>query len=655
VTASFVVALAMAATWLIVGASSPAGAEPTPSGAPDSASQSATIVAAARTQLGRPYCFAGGDIHGPTAGHDAACPAGTLGMDCSGLALYAVYQATGILLPHYSITQYTDAAAYHGVPVAKADLLPGDLVFFVGADGPSPGHVGIYIGNGLMIDAQQSGVPVAVHPLQRDYVGAVRYWTGSPTAPISAPTSLPTTPSDATVHVVKASSGRSCTGYYSDSVPPATIRVLQYATHDATGRGSVPIGVVTVPFRDYVRNVLPSEWYVTWRPYALQAGALATKTVGWYWVNHYGGYLGTPANCFDVTDDTQFQRYVPGNRSAATDAAVAATWSDLVLTRGRIFAAGFRADLRTVGEACGLGATGRTLSQWGSQACAARGMTPAQILRRYYRDVVVLRLPQGSGGAVSDGHGGYHLFTRAANGDVIHTWRDGTGRHTENLGGDISGTVAASYQDGRFDVFGLGPGGATYHRSGTANRWGPWTRISSMALTLGESVVRDAAGHLHVVGADARGTVWHLFSGRAGWAAQPLGGVTIAAPVATYATGRLSVFAVGTNHQLYQKAYADGRWTGWATTTKQPLAGGLSGVVDVTGTVRLFGADGSGTLWQVYGQTGAWTAQRLLGPVAPSSATIYQAGRYDVFVTDRTGHVYRTTYSGTAAGVVSAW
>src|SRR6476469_11033972 len=154
------------------------GSAAVPAAAPASTSQSNAIVAASQAQLGLPYCFAVGDIYCPTIGHDPACTGTTVGFDCSGLALYAVYQATGILLPHYSTTQYTNASAYGGVPVSSAQLLPGDLVFFTGAVGPSPGHVGIYIGDGQMIAAQEAGVPVAIHPLQRDYVGGVRSWAG---------------------------------------------------------------------------------------------------------------------------------------------------------------------------------------------------------------------------------------------------------------------------------------------------------------------------------------------------------------------------------------------------------------------------------------------------------------------------------------------
>ena len=55
--------------------------------------------------------------------------------------------------------------------VSRADLEPGDLVFFF-AD---ISHVGIFIGNGLMVDAPSSGQLVQVQPIYWNaYVGAVR-------------------------------------------------------------------------------------------------------------------------------------------------------------------------------------------------------------------------------------------------------------------------------------------------------------------------------------------------------------------------------------------------------------------------------------------------------------------------------------------------
>jgi cell wall-associated NlpC family hydrolase len=85
--------------------------------------------------------------------------------DCSGLVVWAFAQE-GITLPHYTGDLWNS-----GVHIPRADLQPGDLVFFF-AD---ISHVGIYIGNGLMVDAPNFGETVRVEPVfWADYAGAVR-------------------------------------------------------------------------------------------------------------------------------------------------------------------------------------------------------------------------------------------------------------------------------------------------------------------------------------------------------------------------------------------------------------------------------------------------------------------------------------------------
>ena len=72
--------------------------------------------------------------------------------DCSGLTSFA-YKAAGVSIPRTSKAQSTI-----GTAVSKANLKPGDLVFFY-----SPvSHVGMYIGNGQMVHASRAGKPVAV-------------------------------------------------------------------------------------------------------------------------------------------------------------------------------------------------------------------------------------------------------------------------------------------------------------------------------------------------------------------------------------------------------------------------------------------------------------------------------------------------------------
>ena len=91
--------------------------------------------------------------------------AGPSAYDCSGLTMRA-YQSVGVSLPHSSSAQYGS-----GRHVAVSALQPGDLVFYY-----SPiHHVGIYIGHGMIVNAENPSVGVTVAPLHSmPYVGAVR-------------------------------------------------------------------------------------------------------------------------------------------------------------------------------------------------------------------------------------------------------------------------------------------------------------------------------------------------------------------------------------------------------------------------------------------------------------------------------------------------
>jgi cell wall-associated NlpC family hydrolase len=107
------------------------------------------VVAAigwALAQLGTPYAF-GGDCTAPRSGDPArAC-------DCS--SLMAAYRAAGVTLPRTTYDQ-----VHAGTPVASlAEAHPGDLIFIPGSDGTvtSPGHVGLFIGDNLILNAPHTG------------------------------------------------------------------------------------------------------------------------------------------------------------------------------------------------------------------------------------------------------------------------------------------------------------------------------------------------------------------------------------------------------------------------------------------------------------------------------------------------------------------
>ena len=107
-------------------------------------------VAEAKRQIGKPYEW-GAD--GPDS------------FDCSGLTQWA-WKAGGRSLPHSSQAQYSATSR-----VGLNQLQPGDLVFY----GNPIHHVGIYVGDGQMVEASETGKPVRYASIfRRDYVGAGR-------------------------------------------------------------------------------------------------------------------------------------------------------------------------------------------------------------------------------------------------------------------------------------------------------------------------------------------------------------------------------------------------------------------------------------------------------------------------------------------------
>ncbi|GMA56689.1 hydrolase [Alicyclobacillus sacchari] len=117
-----------------------------------------SIIGYAEQFLGTPYVWGG------------TSPSG---FDCSGFTQY-VFAHFGVYISRTSEEQFAV-----GVPVSQNDLQPGDLVFF-STYAPGASHVGIYIGNGLMIDSQDMGVSIdSVFNSYwgPKYIGARRYIT----------------------------------------------------------------------------------------------------------------------------------------------------------------------------------------------------------------------------------------------------------------------------------------------------------------------------------------------------------------------------------------------------------------------------------------------------------------------------------------------
>ncbi|MEW2167529.1 NlpC/P60 family protein [Streptomyces sp. NPDC007084] len=115
---------------------------------PSYATKAGKAVAFARAQIGKPY------VWGAT---------GPGSYDCSGLT-QAAWKAAGVSLPRVTYDQVNA-----GTTVSLADAKPGDLVFFYG----DISHVGLYIGNGMMIHAPKPGAYVREESIYYDGTSAI--------------------------------------------------------------------------------------------------------------------------------------------------------------------------------------------------------------------------------------------------------------------------------------------------------------------------------------------------------------------------------------------------------------------------------------------------------------------------------------------------
>ena len=108
-----------------------------------------TAASKACSLIGKPYIYAA---------------AGPKGYDCSGLAL-AAWASAGVTLRHYTKWQWEDGRA-----VSRADLQPGDLVFYYS----DLHHMGMYVGDGTIVHAPHTGDYVRMAPMDRMPIAGFR-------------------------------------------------------------------------------------------------------------------------------------------------------------------------------------------------------------------------------------------------------------------------------------------------------------------------------------------------------------------------------------------------------------------------------------------------------------------------------------------------
>lgn len=157
-----------------------------------------------------------------------------------------------------------------------------------------------------------------------------------------------------------------------DNAPPETIRVCR-----SSG------AVETVPFKEYVKTVLPVEFYASWPESTLRAGAAVIRSYAWYYIRN-----PISAEC-DLGDTTRHQVYAPEKqrRTARSDRMVEESWhlrmwdpSRNEIAFAQYCSNGCRVHARYAGE-------GRYMDQDQAHDLGAAGQSAVEMLHHFYRNL----------------------------------------------------------------------------------------------------------------------------------------------------------------------------------------------------------------------------------------------------------------------------
>jgi hypothetical protein len=151
--------------------------------------------------------------------------------------------------------------------------------------------------------------------------------------------------------------------------------------------------VVEVELEEYLRYVIPHEWYASWHEQSLMAGATAARSYATWWVLAGGKY-----DCADVCDTSYTQNYGE-TTDERTDAAILATAGSFIMDSGDVVFAEYSAEN---GDPTEYGVSephctgearyghGRGLCQWGSQRWANDGKDHGWMADHYYLGATLL-------------------------------------------------------------------------------------------------------------------------------------------------------------------------------------------------------------------------------------------------------------------------
>jgi mRNA-degrading endonuclease HigB of HigAB toxin-antitoxin module len=472
-----------------------------------------------------------------------------------------------------------------------------------------------------------------------------------------------------------------CSGYYSSAEPPGTILV------DNVSTGAVQ----TYDFEYYVKNVLPNEWVPSWGAASLEAGAMAVKTYGWYWVNDWrGGALG--GSCYDVQGgnnsdgscDVSYQCFRPGSELAATDAAVDDTWGQVALKSGGVFEASYNsgASSDTCGEDDGSPPSRAEMSQWGTEACSRAGDGWQQIFSAYFFPGVTFPAVDYAAPVVgaNPSNDQQYVFWRGSNGDLYEAYyKSGSWNGPQDMdavfgfGNNIASAPSAAVSaDGNEYVFWRGTNGDIYeaYYNSASGSWGHQDLTSAQGwgtTTSAVSVgVNSSNDQQYVFWRGSNGDLDEAYYKSGGWSGPQdmdsvfgFGNNIASAPsVAVSSDGNEYVYWRGAQGNIYEAYYtaSSGAWNSQDMTNAQTWGDATSainvGVNSSNDQQYVFWRGSNGDLYEAYYKSGSWNGPQDMDSVfgfgnniasAPSVAVANDGNEY-VFWRGTNDDIYEADY-----------
>jgi hypothetical protein len=250
--------------------------------------------------------------------------------------------------------------------------------------------------------------------------------------------------------------------------------------------------------------------------------------------------------------------------------------------------------------------------------------------------------------AASWGQGRLDVFGRGTDNGLWHrSWEGNAWSGWESQGGGLSSEPAVvAWGPGRLDAFARGTDNALWHRWWDGSAWRGWERADG-SLKSGAAVASWSANRLDVFAQGPDDALWHRWWDGRSWSRwEELGGVLTSSPAAvSWGPDRIDVYARGTDNAVWHQFWNGATWSGWDTQGGS-FSSGPAVASRASGRLDVFARRGDGSLWRQSLDGSSWSSWAALGGqwvTSPAAVTQRGASVVDVFEVGAGGDVQHAT------------